>query len=323
MKEIKTKEVRRAPKLRDPVSRMPRELMRNAVLEAKKKSAGHYEGGTSGDHQESATEYSGRKVESAEEWAASRTARVFSTAGRSLAKKSYKKIRECTRGVPASKDTEDQAKEGIREKAVSGKPETMERNEFLRAEPMGTESRKAEPVETRFGKMEPVETRFGRTEPMQTGAVGSEPDIGRGKTKAGRNPASDSAGMKGKQNRRELLHSGSGRGVKTSPRTAGKPSGMPTKEIRAGQAAVRKKQAGYGAKAARQMAVRSARTSLEAAKSAEKTAKLTVRGILTAIKTAAAASKGLAAIASAGGGLAVLLILVVGVVGGVLLSGSS
>ncbi len=215
--------------------------------------------------------------------------------------------------MPASKDTEDQAKEGIREKAVSGKPETMERNEFLRAEPMGTESRKAEPVET----------RFGRTEPMQTGAVGSEPDIGRGKTKAGRNPASDSAGMKGKQNRRELLHSGSGRGVKTSPRTAGKPSGMPTKEIRAGQAAVRKKQAGYGAKAARQMAVRSARTSLEAAKSAEKTAKLTVRVILTAIKTAAAASKGLAAIASAGGGLAVLLILVVGVVGGVLLSGSS
>ncbi len=317
MKEIKTKEARRAPKLKDPVSRMPRELMRNAVLQAKEKSAGHYEGGTSGDHQESATEYSGRKVESAEAWAASRTARVFSTAGRSLAKKSYEKIRERTRGVPASKDAEeraeDQAKECIREKAVSGKPGMMERNESLKAEPMGTESRKAESVET----------RFGRTEPMQTGTVGSEPDIGRIKTKAGSNPASDSAGIKGKQNRRELLHSGSGRGVKTSPRTAGKPSGMPTKEIRAGQAAVRKKQAGYGAKAARQMAVRSARTSLEAAKSAEKTAKLTVRGILTAIKTAAAASKGLAAIASAGGGLAVLLILVVGVVGGVLLSGSS
>lgn len=318
MKEIKTKEARRAPKLKDPVSRMPRELMRNAVLEAKEKSAGHYEGGTSRDHQESATEYSGRKVESAEEWAASRTARVFSTAGRSLAKKSYEKIRERTRGVPASKKdveerTEDQAKEGIREKAVSGKPETMERNESLRAEPMGTESRKAEPVET----------RFGRTEPMQTGAVGSEPDIGRIKTKAGSNPTSDSAGIKGKQNRRELLHSGSGRGLKPSLRTAGKPSGMPTKEIRAGQAAVRKKQAGYGAKAARQMAVRSARTSLEAARSVEKTAKVTVRGILTAIKTAADASKGLAAIASAGGGLAVLLILVVGVVGGVLLSGSS
>lgn len=216
MKEIKTKEARRAPKLKDPVSRMPRELMRNAVLEAKEKSAGHYEGGTSRDHQESATEYSGRKVESAEEWAASRTARVFSTAGRSLAKKSYEKIRERTRGVPASKKdveerTEDQAKEGIREKAVSGKPETMERNESLRAEPMGTESRKAEPVET----------RFGRTEPMQTGAVGSEPDIGRIKTKAGSNPTSDSAGIKGKQNRRELLHSGSGRGLKPSLRTAG------------------------------------------------------------------------------------------------------
>ncbi len=317
MKEIKTKEVRRAPKVRDPVSRMPRELMRNAVLEAKEKSAGHYGGGTSGDHQESATEYSGRKVESAEEWTASRTARVFSAAGRTFAKKSYEKIRERTQGVPASKDaeerTEDQVKEGIREKAVSGKPDTMERNESLRAEPMGTESRKAEPVET----------RFGRTEPMQTGAVGSEPDIGRIKTKAGRNPASDSAGIKGKQNRRELLHSGSGRGVEPSPRTAGKPSGMLTKEIRAGQAAVQKKQAGYGAKAARQMAVRSARTSLEAARSVEKTAKVTARGILTAVKAAVASTKGFVTIASAGGGLAVLLILVVGVVGGVLLSGSS
>ena len=57
MKEIKTKEVRRVPKLRDPVSRMPRELMRNAVLEAKEKSAGHYGGGASGDKQESPTEY--------------------------------------------------------------------------------------------------------------------------------------------------------------------------------------------------------------------------------------------------------------------------
>lgn len=306
MKEIKTKEVRRAPKLRDPVSRMPRELMRNAVLEAKEKTAGHYGGGASGDHQESPTEYSGRKVESTEAWAVSRTARVFSAAGRSLAKKSYEKIRERTRGVPASKDAEeraeDQAKEGIREKAVLGKPGTMERNESLKAEPMGTGS----------GKMETV----------QTGAVGSEPDAGRIKTKAGRNPASDRGGIQGRKNRRELLHSGSGKGVKPSPRTAGKPSGMLTKELRAGQAAVRKKQAGYGAKAARQMAVQSARTSLEAARSVEKTAKVTVRGILAAVKAAVASTKGLAVIASAGGGLVVLLILVVGVVGGVLLSGS-
>ena len=317
MKEIKTKEVRRAPKLRDPVSRMPRELMRNAVLEAKEKSAGLYGDGTSGDHLESATEYSGRKVESAEAWAVSRTARVFSAAGQSLAKKPYEKIRERTRGVPASKDAEerveDQAKEGIREKAVSGKPGTMEKSESLGSKPMGTGSRKVESVETRSIK----------TEIVQTGAVGSEPDAGRIKTKAGGNTAFDSRGIKGKQNRRELLRSGSGRGVKPSTRTAGKPSGMLTKELRTGQAAVRKKQAGYGAKATRQMAVRSARTSLETARSVEKTAKVTIRGILTAVKAAAAASKGLAAIVSAGGGLAVLLILVVGVIGGVLLSGSS
>ena len=317
MKEIKTKEVRKTPKLKDTVSRMPRELMRNAVLKANEKSAGIHGAGTSGDKQDSPTEYSGRKMESAEEWAVSRTGRVFSASGRNFAKKSYEKIRERTQGVPAEKNAEEhaenQAKEAIQEKAVTGKLGTMERNESLKAEPMGTGSRKVEPVETRFGK----------TEPMQTVAVVSEPDIGRVKIKAGRNPACDSAGIKGKQNHRELLHSGSSRVVETSPRIAGKPSGMLTKKLRAGQAAVRKKQAGYGAKAARQMAVRSAQTSLEAARSVEKTAKMTARGILTAVKAAVASTKGLAAIASAGGGFAVLLILVVGVVGGVLLSGSS
>ena len=37
MKEIKTKECNRAPKLKNPVSRMPKELMRDEVLRSKEK----------------------------------------------------------------------------------------------------------------------------------------------------------------------------------------------------------------------------------------------------------------------------------------------
>ena len=86
---------------------------------------------------------------------------------------------------------------------------------------------------------------------------------------------------------------------------------------------MQKVQAGHGGKAARQMAIQSVRTNLEAVRSVKKTTKTAAKGIISAIKAAAVSSKCLAAIASAGGGLAVLLILIAGVIGGVLLSSSN
>ena len=94
MKDIKTKECKRAPKLKDPMSRMPKELMRDAVLKAKEKSHDISEAGSSGDSQESPTEYASRKITSAEEQAASVTVRAVSGAGRVMAKKSFEKIKE-------------------------------------------------------------------------------------------------------------------------------------------------------------------------------------------------------------------------------------
>ena len=93
MKDIKTKECKRAPKLKDPMSRMPKELMRDAVLKAKEKSHDISEAGSSGDSQESPTEYASRKITSAEEQAASVTVRAVSGAGRVMAKKSFEKIK--------------------------------------------------------------------------------------------------------------------------------------------------------------------------------------------------------------------------------------
>ena len=69
MKDIRTKECNRAPKLRNPVSRMPKELMRDALLKTKEKFHDISETYGSGRGQESPEGYADRKVESAEGWA--------------------------------------------------------------------------------------------------------------------------------------------------------------------------------------------------------------------------------------------------------------
>lgn len=111
MKEIKTKECRRALKLKDPVSRMPKELMRDMVLKTKEKSHDISEAGSSGDNQESPVEYADRKVASAEERAASVTVRAVSGAGRVLVKKSYEKIKERRRERAVADKVEERVEE--------------------------------------------------------------------------------------------------------------------------------------------------------------------------------------------------------------------
>ena len=312
MKDIKTKEARRAPKLKDPVSRIPKNLMREAVLRTKEKSRDIYEIETSRDKKESPTEYSHRKIESAGQQSASMTARAFTTASQSIAKKSCKKIGERIRGKSAVEDVQDQAEDqikgSIRENAPAGKPGGFEKAEPLGAEMMQIDSEKIETI---------------KTGTIRTGTVRTEPNADKIKTKAGGNQAFDLGGIKVKQSRREAFRSGVARRMKTDTRAVGSFSGRLTREIRAGQSAVQKVQAGHGGKAARQMAIQSVRTNLEAVRSVKKTTKTAAKGIISAIKAAAASSKCLVAIASAGGGLAVLLILIAGVIGGVLLSSSN
>lgn len=152
MKDIKTKEARRAPKLKDPVSRMPKNLMREAVLRTKQKSRDIYEIETSRDKKESPAEYSHRKIESAGQQSASMTARAFTTASQSIAKKSCKKIGEGIRGKSAAEDVQDQAEDqikgSIRENVPAGKP-----GGFEKAEPLG-----AETIQIDFEKIETIKT---------------------------------------------------------------------------------------------------------------------------------------------------------------------
>lgn len=75
-------------------------------------------------------------------------------------------------------------------------------------------------------------------------------------------------------------------------------------------------------RASKQMAVKSARAVGETAQTAKKTTVTAVWGIIAAVKAAVSSTKALTALAIAGGGFVILLIIV-GVIGGVLLSGSS
>ena len=82
MKDIKTKECNRSPKLKNPMSRMPKELMRDTVLKMKEKPHDISEAYGSGSGQESPVEYADREDEDAEDWAAGVSVKAVTTAGR-------------------------------------------------------------------------------------------------------------------------------------------------------------------------------------------------------------------------------------------------
>ena len=74
MKDIKTKEVTTKPKTKNPASRIPKELMRTAILESKEKSQAIANARDNDMGEQSPSEYASGKVASAEEWAARKTA---------------------------------------------------------------------------------------------------------------------------------------------------------------------------------------------------------------------------------------------------------
>lgn len=102
MQDIKTKEHDRSPKTRYPAHKMPKELVRTAVLEIKEKSASTVGAADAKDSQTtSPTEYASGKVTSAEEWVTGKTGNAAVFAGKKLAEKSYEKIKERRRRTRA------------------------------------------------------------------------------------------------------------------------------------------------------------------------------------------------------------------------------
>ena len=94
MKDIKTKEQDRHPKVRNPVSRLPKELVRSSVLSAKEKSAMLSDHVGKDTRQESPAEYASNKLESAEYRVCSETASAVVQGEKQLVVKTYRKVQK-------------------------------------------------------------------------------------------------------------------------------------------------------------------------------------------------------------------------------------
>ena len=94
LKDIKEKVWDKNPKIRNPASRLPKELVRSAMLETKEKSrmAADKVGRETGE--ESPVEYAGNRIERAEQRAGKESASAAYHGGKKLAVKTYEKIKE-------------------------------------------------------------------------------------------------------------------------------------------------------------------------------------------------------------------------------------
>ena len=94
MKDIKEKVWDKNPKIRNPASRLPKELVRSAMLETKEKSrmVADKVGRETGE--ESPVEYAGNRIERAEQRAGKESASAAYHGGKKLAVKTYEKIKE-------------------------------------------------------------------------------------------------------------------------------------------------------------------------------------------------------------------------------------
>lgn len=313
MKDIKTKELDRKPKVLEKASRMPKELAKRTMLEAKEKSLQGSRLSEGAEHPESPAGYASDKMETTVRRMAEDTgrasAKVSYTAGKKAAQKTYEKLRGqrmaaegepaetesgqpmeqgAQRPEPSVRDAADSGRERVREKAKSeAAKKQREKGRDIQKSPSGT---------AKGGQDEPpaIRTREakGQTAPVKTV---------REKDAARAVPVKSNQKLSVKQAPRVVKSSSlSGRYPKRAAASAG-----------------RQMQA---AKAAKQAAVKSMQRT---AVGAEKTASAVVRfkrAVEAAVKTVRNA---LAALAAGAGAMFLVLILIVGVIGGIFSYSSS
>lgn len=93
MKEIKEKVRGQSPKIRNPASRLPKELVRSAMLEAKEKSSIMADKIGRETGEESPVEYAGNRIQRVEQRMGRESASVAYRGGKKLAVKTYEKIK--------------------------------------------------------------------------------------------------------------------------------------------------------------------------------------------------------------------------------------
>lgn len=324
MKDIKTKEVTTKPKTKNPASRIPKELMRTAILESKEKSQTIANARDNDMGEQSPSEYASGKVTSAEEWAARKTGRTVTRAGKTAAQTSYEKIKqraagkkeaekETARGTgdtqtanPASREAQEaqirevQIQEAQRQKVVSDAVKTKEQKIRAARETPRIQNRQEIAEMKQLSIREQSRKKEAKDTVRQTAIRQKQPEP---------------------KNIQKRI-------IKTAPQSA-KISVQPEQKLRAASsnALTARMQKQMERRAAKQAAKKAALQTSDGIRRIQKTARAgenTFKAARAAVEVAAKTVQSMmAALGAAGAVIVLLLVIMVGIIGGAAFSGSS
>mgnify|MGYP002677937512 FL=1 len=348
MKDIKTKEVTTKPKTKNPASRIPRELMRTAILESKEKYQTIANARDNDMGEQSPSEYASGKVASAEKWAVRKTGRTVTGAGKTAAQASYEKIKQRAAGKkdadretwdtqtanPASREAprqkiqeqaavngkvksreiqEAQIQKAQRQKAVSDAVKTKEQKIRAARETPRIQNGQEIPETRQFSTMEQKRKNAAENAARQNAIRQKQPETIRIREKPRMQPEPKTMQK---------------RTIKTAPQSA-KISAQPEQKLRATssnvltarmQKQMEQRATKQAAKKAAMQTSNSVRRIQKTARAGENTFKATKAAVEAAAKTVQSM---MAALGAAGAVIVLLLVIMVGIIGGAAFSGSS
>lgn len=360
MKDIKTKEVTTKPKTKNPASRIPKELMRTAILESKEKSQTIANARDNDMGEQSPSEYASGKVASAEEWAVRKTGRTVTRVGKTTAQTSYEKIKQRAAGKKeAEKDaaretwdtqTADSAsreapKQKSQEQAVAnGKIKSREVQEAQEAQLHDVQIQKAQRQKAISDTVKTKEQKIRAARETPRIQNGQEmPEAGalsiksqNQKSKAGdtarqnaiRQKQSETIRIKEKPRKQLEPKTIQRRTIKTAPPSA-KTSIQPEQKLRVAgsNALTARMQKQMERRAAKQAAKKAAMQTSNNVRRMQKTARAgqnTFKAAKAAVEAAAKTVQSMvAALGATGAVIVLLLVIMVGIIGGAAFSGSS
>ena len=352
MKDIKTKEVTTKPKVKNPASRIPKELMRTAILESKEKSQTIANARDNDMGEQSPSEYASGKVTSAEEWAARKIGRTVTRAGKIAAQASYEKIKtrvgskketgkEAARETEGTQGTDTASREAPKQKSweqAASHVKVKEReNQEVQIQKAQRQKAISDAVKTKEQKI-----RVARETPrIQNGQEIPETKQFSIREQSRKKAAADTARQNAiRQKQPEIIWIREkprmqpepkimrNRTIKTAPQSA-KISVQPEHKLRAASsnALTVRIQKQMERRAAKQAAKKAALQTSDGVRRIQKTARAgenTFKVAKAAVEAAAKTVQSMmAALGAAGAVIVLLLVIIVGIIGGAAFSGSS
>ena len=357
MKDIKTKEVTTKPKTKNPASRIPKELMRTAILESKEKSQTIANARDNDMEEQSPSEYASGKVASAEEWAARKSGRTVTSAGKTAAQTSYEKIKL---RVTGKKEAEKEAARGTGDTQAPdpvSREAPEQKNREQTSENVKIKSREAQEaqikdVQIQKAKRQKAVSDAAKTKEQKIRVARETPRIQNGQELSGtkqfsirdqsrKKAAADTARQNAirqkqpetiriKEKPRKQLEPKTiqRRTIKTAPPSA-KISIQPEQKLRvaSSNALTTRMQKQMERRAAKQAAKKAALQTSDGIRRIQKTARAgenTFKAARAAVEVVAKTVQSMiAALGAAGAVMVLLLVIMVGIIGGAAFSGNS